>query len=223
MRFWNVFAVSSLIACLLCASSVMAQDTGKARSENKSDEQTLLLKRFASLPGLFTKYREEKFISLLVKPLVSEGEIFFYPPNNLARYVKSPEKSSVIIRGDKLKMTDSSGSHEIDLSEQPVLRLVIDTFIRVLSGDIDALNRVYRIRFTGQASGAWQMLLEPIVPTLSRFLRQVSLEGNQLIVSKMEIVETNGDRTVTRFFDIDISRHYSNSEQERLFGTNLKR
>jgi outer membrane lipoprotein-sorting protein len=201
----------------------MAQDSGKAHPENKGEEQRLLLKRFASIPGLFTKYREEKFISLLVKPLVSEGEIFFYPPNNLARYVQSPEKSVVIIRGDKLKMTDSSGSHELDLSEQPVLRLVIDTFIRVLSGDIDALSRVYRIRFSGQATGAWQVYLEPIVPTLSRYLRQVFLEGNELIVSRMEITETNGDRTVTRFFDVDVSRRYSNSERERLFGNNLKR
>jgi hypothetical protein len=218
MRFWNVFAASALIACIIGASPVAAQRAPAGTSADSGQQQRLLLKRFASLSGLFAKYREERHISLLVKPLISLGEVYFQPPGQLARYNQTPEKERVIIRGSKLSMSDSSGSREMDLSAQPVLRLVIETFLRVLSGDLDALNRVYRIRFTGEAAGQWRMVLEPRVPILSRLIRHVFLEGNQLIVSQMEITETNGDRTVTRFFDVDISRRYSVSERARLFG-----
>lgn len=233
MRYLNKFAASALLACLVGASAAAAQNarstppSASVRATDKpthSDENLrILLKRFSALPGLSAKYQEEKHIAILAKPLNSQGDIFFQPPDQLTRYTYRPEKSQVSITGTRLTMSDASGSREVELRGQPVLRLVVESFLRLLSGDLNTLNRVYHLRFSGSAHGAWHIDLEPRDAPLTSFIQRVFVEGNQLVVARMEIAETNGDRTVTRFSDVNVSKRFTDAERARLFRTNSKR
>jgi outer membrane lipoprotein-sorting protein len=217
MRYWKGYAVS-LIAGLLLGStvSIAAAETTPAAAECQSELRRLLA-RFSSIPGLSARFREEKHIALLIRPIVSQGSVYFAAPKRFARHVDQPEKSRLVIDQSELRIVDASGKHSISLESQPILRIIVGTFVQVLSGDRRALERSYRIAFKGTATGEWSMTLNPKKEVLSRVLKEVRVQGREAIVERLEIRETNGDRTVTTFFDVDISRQFSAAEQKRFF------
>lgn len=217
MRYWTGYALS-LIASLLFgfAVSVAEAEASPAAADNQS-ELSKLLARFSAIPGLSARFREEKRIALLIKPIVSQGAVYFAAPKKFARHVDRPERSRFVIDESQLRIVDASGTRSISLDSHPVLRIIVGTFVQVLSGDRQALERSYRVAFKGTAAGQWSMTLKPKNKALSGVLEQVSIKGREAIVDRMEIRENNGDRTVTTFFDVNISRRFSAAEQKRLF------
>src|SRR5689334_3239312 len=51
-------------------------------------DATGLLRAFSGMPGLEARFREEKRIALLARPLTSEGRLFFTHPGLLLRRVE---------------------------------------------------------------------------------------------------------------------------------------
>jgi len=217
MRYWKGYTLSLIAGVLLGFTvSIAAAETSPAAADNHS-ELYKLLARFSSIPGLSARFREEKRIALLIKPIVSQGAVYFAAPKRFARHVDKPEKSQLVIDKSELRVIDASGTRSISLESQPVLRVIVGTFVQVLSGDRQALEHSYRVAFEGTAAGQWSMTLNPKKKVLSRVLRQVNVQGREAIVERMEIRENNGDRTVTTFSDVNISRRFSAAEQKRLF------
>ncbi len=65
-----------------------------------------LLSRFAAVPGLEARFREEKRIAILAAPIVSEGTIHFVPPARLVRKTVTPQSSTLLINGETLLIGD---------------------------------------------------------------------------------------------------------------------
>lgn len=223
MRYWRRFAPSIVIAMLAGPASFVATAESPPSSAMKPDGLQELLLRFSALAGLSAKFRESKHITLLVKPLVNEGRIYFAAPRLFARHTDKPEKSVLVIREKQLLLIDPSGTSTLNLNNRPVLRLIVDTFSQVLSGDRAALERTYSIGFEGSASDRWKIVLTPRVPVLSRILKEVRLQGRETVVKSLKVSETNGDFSLTEFFEVELSRRFSQRERERFFQIGRKR
>lgn len=217
MRYLRDYALSLIAPLVLGLTGLIAAAQGPTAASENQNELHKVLARFASIPGLSARFHEEKRIALLIKPIVSQGSVYFAAPKRFARHVDQPEKSRLAIDGSELRIIDASGTHSIRLDSQPILRIIVGTFIQVLRGDRQALERTYRIGFSGTAGGEWSITLKPNKEVLSRVLDEVRVRGRGAIVEQLEIRETNGDRTVTTFSNVDISRQFSASEQKRLF------
>ena len=85
-----------------------------------------LLAGLSKAPGLYARFREEKHITLLQAPLVSEGSIYFAPPSRFARHTEKPIKSVMIIDGNQLQFGNADGQESMDLGTNPVARLFAD-------------------------------------------------------------------------------------------------
>jgi outer membrane lipoprotein-sorting protein len=206
-----------VFALLAGPASVVVAGESPAFSAVKPGELQKLLLRFSSIPGLSAKFREEKHITLLVKPLINEGRIYFAAPKLFARHTDKPEKSVLVIREEDLHFIDPSGSRTLNFKNRPILRLVVDTFSQVLSGDLAALERNYSIGFEGSADDRWKMALTPKISILSRILKEARLEGQETVVESLRVTEANGDISITKFTEVDLSRRYSECERERFF------
>ncbi len=217
MRYWTRSAVRFVIAALAGFVSVVAVAESPASPAAEADGLQELLQRFSTIPGLSANFTEEKHITLLMKPLVNEGRIYFAAPNLFARHTDKPEKSVLVISENHLRFVDPSGSRKLDLENRPVLRLVVDTFSQVLSGDRTALERSYRIGFEGSAKERWKMVLTPKVAALSRVLKEVRIHGEETALKSLRVSETNGDFSITKFTEVDLSRRYSEREREQFF------
>jgi hypothetical protein len=175
-----------------------------------------LLAQFRALPGLEAHFREEKHLSLLEVPLLSEGTIHFAPPARLVRHTTSPVASTLLIDGDQLRFGDGGHSDTIPLDRNPVVRLFVDSFLKLLSGDKTALEQIFTLDFRSRGE-SWELRLKPKIAPMTQVIDAIVMKGSGVILSQMTISELTGDTTVTSFDKVDVARRYSAEELARIF------
>jgi outer membrane lipoprotein-sorting protein len=193
------------------ASSQGARDGGAF-----SPTLASVLAELASIGALSARFREEKQMALLAQPLVSEGSLHYEKPRRLAHQVEKPRKQSMVLEGDVLSFGDAQKSESVGLATQPALRMLVETFVSVLGGDRAALERVADVQLVPLA-GAYRIVVKPRDAALRKLVQSMSFEGQGAILSKMELVDATGDRTVTTFRDVTVRAPFSASERKRLF------
>ncbi len=186
-----------------------------------------LLEAFRKSPGLSARFEEHKHIALLEAPLKSSGALYFLPEDKLARHVERPKRSVLLLSGKRLRIADETGSRELDLAKMPALAALVQSFSQVLRGDRAALDEHYRVDFRPAASpapakgegqsGSWQLRLTPKTKPLNEMVSVIELTGVGATIASLTVSEPNGDRSVTKFSDVDSSRRFSEAERERLF------
>jgi len=175
-----------------------------------------LMHHFATTSGVRAEFREVKEIALLDAPLVSEGVLYFVPPRRFARFTTRPGSSSFVIDGDHLAFRDETGGDTVDLSSNRVARAIVDNMIGLWSGDLRALRAEYEVGF--QADGSrWRIRLRPLHSPVDKLIAHLELEGDGAQLSRMELLEKGGDRTVTTFHDTQADRAFTPAELARIF------
>lgn len=203
------------LPCLLATSLLLLGAPAVARDAPSLEA---LIASFAAMPGLSARFREEKQLSLLQAPLVSEGTLAFAPPDLLVRHVEKPAPSTLLLRGNELVMGTASDQRAIDLASQPAVRSFVDAFRLVLAGDLPQLRTLYEIAFrVTDASGGWQIALTPRDAQLAAAIRAIEVTGADLGLREVRVVQANGDSTTTRFHDVDRNRRFSAAKRDALF------
>ena len=200
----------------LLAAFVLAALASPAAAEQRPSLESVLAP-FAAMPGLEARFREEKHITLLAAPLVSEGTLHFAPPGRLARHVTSPAPSSVVVSGGTLSFGDGTRSGSIELGSSPAVRLFVDSFLAILAGDRRALEAVYTVGVEPAEEGRWRLTLRPRRAAMRRILAEVVVTGRAAVLERMVVAEASGDSTVTTFEAVDPARRYGEDEARRIF------
>jgi len=213
----------ALAACLallpLAATAAPAPAAKPALAGKSPADIDALLAGLAKAPGLYAHFREEKHITLLQAPLVSEGSIYFTPPARFARHSEKPIKSVMIIDGNQLQFGNADGQESVNLGANPVARLFADSFVMLLSGDRVGLERMFKMRLSPAAKpgGDWTLVLTPRVAPMDKMITALELRGRGLILNELIVREASGDWTRTSFTAVDLNRRYSAAEQAKFF------
>lgn len=178
-----------------------------------------LLAAFKAAPGVEARFVETKNIAMLAAPLVSEGVIYYTPPGMLARYTEKPTAGFVIIDPKRVRMGDDARSETIDLGSKPQVRVFVESFVTLLSGDAAALQKTYRVDFAAVPDKAdgWRLKLTPKVAPLDKVIATITLAGQGIVLSEMRVLEKGGDETVTTFVRVDTKRAFTNDEKAKYF------
>ena len=175
-----------------------------------------VMQGMAGTSGVVAHFRETKELSLLSEPLESSGVLYFVPPDRLARLTRTPSPSRLVIDGDRFFLEDATGGEALDLSSNPVAAQVVSNFIVLFNGDLAALRERYEPRFEANAAD-WQLHLRPRGRPLSDVIAEVTLHGKDRALVKMELRETGGDRTVTRFDEVRTDVRFDPETLDRVF------
>jgi hypothetical protein len=182
-----------------------------------------LMRRMAGTPGVVARFVETKQLALLELPLESRGTLYFVPPQRLARRTSSPGVSTLIIDGGRLTFRDQAGGEEIDLAASPVVRVLVENFIVLFNGDLVELRKRYRTSFEADDS-SWVLLLTPRGAPLNRFVESVTMRGDVSGgMREMVMVEKGGDRTTTRFDQVDIDHVFDQRELAEVFSLETRK
>jgi len=175
-----------------------------------------LMAGMAETSGVEARFVERKEIALLSEPIETQGTLVFVPPDRLARTTALPSRSRLVIVGERFGFRDEAGGDAVDLSSNPMAREFVTNFIVLWSGDLAALRARYEPEF--RADGAsWSLALRPRARPLSDLIERVTLTGSGRAMRAMEMLETDGDRTTTRFEDVQVDRRFTPEELDRLF------
>jgi outer membrane lipoprotein-sorting protein len=182
-----------LVVTLLAAGGVAAQEAFNVEA---------LMRRLASTGESAVAFTETRHSAALKTPLATTGELRFTPPARLERKVKTPFEERYVVDGDRVTIERKGGTAQtVSLAGQPALAAFLESIRATLRGDLATLKRFYRVELGG-APSAWTLVLLPADPGMAEFVTVIRMSGTAGRLTGMEVVETGGDRVVTRFAEV---------------------
>jgi hypothetical protein len=173
----------SVLLLLLHATAAAADDLGEVMN--------LLAARRHAEAG----FVEQHFIALLKRPLESWGELYYDAPAHLEKRTDSPRAESLILDGDVVTMKRGARTRVLDLHAYPQILPLVESLRATLAGDRAALERVFRVGFSGDA-GRWQMRLEPLDASLAGTIADIRIDGARDELYSVDIREAGGDHSL---------------------------
>jgi hypothetical protein len=184
-----------------------------------------LFSKLADAPGVEARFEEEKTLALLAAPLRSRGRLYFLAPSTLLRRVEAPRAQDILVAGSFVRISDASGEQSVDLASRAEILPLVKSMLWILTGDREALEAAYHLDYRVDAAGGaaggngrWQIDLVPRNAPLSDLVRELRVAGHGFVADRLDLIETNGDRTLTKISDVDAARTFDSEERRALFG-----
>ena len=149
-------------------------------------------------PAVRAPFVEERHLALLSEPVVVRGELAFQPPDRLEKLVTSPEPEKLVLDGDEMAIESARlGSRRMNIRLYPAVNALMTGLRATLSGNAAELREVFFVSVDGTEED-WSLTLRPRSQPVLEVVEFVRISGSRNLVNRTEIVDRNGDRTVTR-------------------------
>jgi len=211
----------AVLALVAGAAAESPSTPSEIAPENASASEPTLeafLEGMAATPGVVACFREVKEIGMLSVPLEVRGTLWFEPPDRLARVTTEPSRTRLVIDGQRFVFHDEAGSERFDLSANPLAREFAENFVVLFGGDPQALRARYEPTLQIEER-EWRLVLRPRHRPLADVVERVTLEGKERRLTRMELLETDGDRTTTHFLEVETDRRFDEEERAHIFGS----
>ncbi len=156
-----------------------------------------LMRGMAQVQRSQGKFKERKYLSVLIAPLDSSGTLSFVAPDHLEKHTLKPKVETLML--DQGVLTIDSKARNIKrtlvLQEYPAVWAFVESIRSTLAGDLPTLQRFYKIKFKGTAE-KWSMQLRPLEQTTRRVVSEIVISGRGNRVTHVETYEANGDHSV---------------------------
>ena len=184
------FAAAMLLAWIVSLSpGVFAAETSFTVEQ--------LMHTLSQVKSAKATFVERKHLRVLTAPLESSGTLVYTAPGYLEKHTLAPKPESVVLDRDTLTFEDKTRNRRriVRLQDYPALWVLIEGLRSTLAGDLQNLNRLYRVALEGGESN-WRLTLEPREPDLQSIVARVRLAGSRASVRSIEVEEAQGDRSV---------------------------
>jgi outer membrane lipoprotein-sorting protein len=184
--------VGGMFAVMLLSTS--ANCFAAARGQEGFTLQQLM-KALAQRKHGQVSYEETDCLAVLDRPLKSSGVLIYDAPGHLEKRTLKPKQQSLILDGDELTVHRGRRTYRMQVSAYPQLAPLVDAMRDTLAGNEDALERVFKVGFTGTAED-WKLELVPLDKKMARKVRGVEIAGAHDEIRSVEILQVGGDRSV---------------------------
>lgn len=197
-RRCQIFAVLVLGSSLILTSAARPVAAAPAATTAPAVLTDLdeLLKLFAARHSARATFTEVHEMAILDRPLESSGELLYETPDRLEKRTFKPKTEDLVLEGGVLTAERGHHHYSITLRDHPEAVPYIEPIRATLAGDRAALERYFAIEFTGSMED-WTLTLVPADRALARTVKRVRLQGAREHITSVEVLETNGDRSLT--------------------------
>lgn len=193
MKRWMLLALFALVPCIAGAFSL--------------DQLQAQLRAQPIVRGHFT---QQKFLRSLPQPLTSRGDFTLAQGKGLLWKLTSPFEQDLRITPQGIAKRDAQGAWQA-LPQQMGASREVGIFLAVLAGDTHGLQENFDISLAGDAR-AWTMTMKPSSALLGQIFEAIVIQGGAL-VQRIELRETQGDRTVLQLQDVQPAAQLNDEEQ----------
>jgi outer membrane lipoprotein-sorting protein len=138
---------------------------------------------------------ERKFIAILEKPVESSGELLYDAPDRLEKRTVKPRPESLVLSGGVVAVQRGRRRYVLDLKQYPQVVPFIESIRATLAGDRAALQRVFKLDFSGSLDH-WTLGLVPLDPKLAATVQRIHIDGEKDNIHSVEIQEADGDHSL---------------------------
>lgn len=149
-------------------------------------------------PVVQGQFQQTRYLHNLPQALHSSGVFTLVQKQGLYWELQSPFALRLRLDTRGIAQQDAQGQWQI--SPQSGQSRQIALFMALLGGDTEELSRDFELQLSGTAQD-WQLMLKPKSAVLQQIFQHIQLQGDQFL-RQVEILETQGDRSLIRFSDI---------------------
>lgn len=155
------------------------------------------MQRLGQVKSVKARFVERKHLRILNAPLEFSGTLVYTAPGHLEKHTLLPKPQSLILDQDRLTFEDTSRKQRrtLMLQDYPVIWAFVESIRSTLAGDLQSLNRFYRVELEG-GEFEWRLLLKPREPGIQSMVSEIRISGVQQRVRSIEVTEAEGDRSV---------------------------
>jgi outer membrane lipoprotein-sorting protein len=193
-----VAAALVFIAGLLCGACSWAQEPAAGWGLEK------LMRDLSQVRSSKARFVERKYLKVLNAPLELRGTLTYSAPGRLEKRTLAPRLETLTLDGERLTIENPARreSRSLPLQDYPVLRAFVESIRSTLSGDIQALERFYRVELEG-GPVQWRLYLVPRDKEMRTVISLIRIGGSRDRVGLIEVHEANGDRSVMKVYEED--------------------
>lgn len=155
---------------------------------------------------------QEKHLRALPQPLTSHGQFALSRDHGLLWLLQQPIRQDYRITPQGIARRGEQGWQAVDPQGGSARQNQL--FLAVLSGDTQALQRDFQLELSGAAT-AWRLQLTPRGALLKQIFADIEIQGGET-VTRIELHETQGDRTLIRLLESQTDLALTASEQRDL-------
>jgi hypothetical protein len=141
------------------------------------------------------EFIEQQFLAVLNRPIESSGELRYDAPDRLEKRTLKPHAETLVLAGGVLTVERAHSRRVMDLYSYPQVQPFVESIRATLAGDRSALERLFHLEFAGSVA-RWTLTLVPLESKVRQSVTQVRIEGARDQLSKVEIRQPDGDRSL---------------------------
>ncbi|AZG15502.1 outer membrane lipoprotein carrier protein LolA [Cupriavidus pauculus] len=172
--------------------------------------------RLADAPVIRGQFAQTRKLSGFSNPLVSRGDFVLAKGRGVVWATREPFVSSLLVTPDRLVMRGADGKvqQQMQADSQPAMRVVGESMIAVLRGDLRSLQT--RFDVTGKLVGkaGWTLTLTPTDAGMRRVFTRIELAGDRF-VRDVRLEEAGGDSTVVKMIGPVSAASLTPAEEQR--------
>ena len=159
-----------------------------------------LMRQLAARRHGQVSFVEQHFLKLLKRPAESSGELTYDAPDRLEKRTIEPKPETLTLAGDELTIVRGGRARTLDLQAYPTVVPFIESIRATLAGDRPALERLFTVDFAGTMA-RWRLTLTPRDAQVAKSVSQVRIDGAGDSLTTVEILQTDGDRSLMTLRD----------------------
>lgn len=186
-----------LLIMLLCLPLSARAETASAWNIQQ------LMQSLAGVKEARGSFVENKFLSVLNRPLESTGVLVFQAPGHLEKHTLTPKAETLVLDQGVLTIDNKARNikRTLVLQEYPAIWAFVESIRSTLAGDLPTLERFYKIELEGN-SVHWKLRLLPVDSKMREMISEIRIAGHSTWVDSIETLEANGDRTLMKVVEI---------------------
>lgn len=191
-----------MAGCLLIASPASAQDAKAARQH--------IVDAAKGMKTMQCDFVQTKHTKLLKAAGVSTGRLSYRQPDRLCWEYLTPTAHTFEIDGQKVLMSDSRGSREVDIRRNRMYREMARLMTSIMSGQSLAGDQDFEVSLApaDARKTEWVATLVPRRKEVRRMFASIILRVTpaQWLVHQVELEEPKGDRTVIELKNVIVNK-----------------
>lgn len=168
--------------------------------ENRTELIGKIEKAHKQLTSLSAQFTQEKSSALLTEKVVQKGKMYYHSPKQLRWEYTSPKAMSVIFTNGKVLLKTAKGTTS---NPNKMLNEMGTLIISTINGSFLTDNTNFKARYYNSKSPIYTVELTPINKRIKAYYSKIviTLDNKNLLATKVEMHEVNGDVTTVSFSD----------------------
>ncbi len=175
------------------ASATMAQEYTQAPKE---EVLQVLQKLSSRATTLQSEFRQEKHMSFLTEPLISEGSFVFAKPDKLRWAYSKPYVYTIVFNGNNIAINDGNQTTSFNISENPIFAEVNKMMLGLIQGKLTNDQESFSVAYL-KNSESYKLIFTPQKKEMKEMLNAIEMiiDKKQGTAQRIRMVEQNEDYT----------------------------